>query len=166
MSGAEFPILGSNMYCTFLRTGLRTWSRLPWRDRFLVLRVTFALTAVHLALTFLSFKTLRRRIEQHRNSGVSTSETQRKYVRRVSWAVRKLGRKAFGAQTCLLQALTIHWLLGRKGFDTSLNIGVTKDSHGQLMAHAWVEWEDTIVIGGRLSPDRYVSLHSVKQDRS
>jgi len=42
------------------------------------------------------------------------------------------------SMTCLIQALTLHWMLNRRGIPSRLCIGARKNSTG-IGAHAWVE---------------------------
>jgi hypothetical protein len=50
--------------------------------------------------------------------------------------------------TCLPRALATQVLLGRHGHGAKLHIGVNRDSQGRFQAHAWVETEGRVVIGG------------------
>jgi hypothetical protein len=50
--------------------------------------------------------------------------------------------------TCLPRALAAHVLLGRHGHGAELHIGVNRDSQGRFQAHAWVETEGRVIIGG------------------
>lgn len=59
--------------------------------------------------------------------------------------------------TCLVQALAAQWLLRHGKRVSSLHIGVVKQENGQFMAHAWVECEGTIVVGGG-SVERYTPI--------
>jgi hypothetical protein len=52
------------------------------------------------------------------------------------------------AATCLTQALATQVLLDQRGQTARTRIGVVKGEDGQLQAHAWVESEGVVVIGG------------------
>jgi hypothetical protein len=41
---------------------------------------------------------------------------------------------------CLERSLCLRQLLGRRGLETRLRIGVAREED-RLLAHAWVEWE-------------------------
>jgi len=45
---------------------------------------------------------------------------------------------------CLRRALTLQWLLGRKGIATTLEIGVRKEGQ-DLRSHAWLEHDGRLV---------------------
>jgi hypothetical protein len=77
-------------------------------------------------------------------------------VERVAWAVEVAARYVPGA-TCLTQALAAQSLLSRGGHRSELHIGVAKGPGNEFGAHAWVQCEDRIVIGGA-NLDRYTPL--------
>ncbi len=62
---------------------------------------------------------------------------------------------------CLRQALVAWALLQQHGFPTELKVGVKKDLEG-FAAHAWVESNGRIILGGEDSVRLYYSLLSVK----
>ena len=65
--------------------------------------------------------------------------------------------------TCLTQALTMQVLLERAGYDARLRIGVARGDEGQFQAHAWVESQDGIVIGGS-DLGRYTGLLALERE--
>jgi len=58
----------------------------------------------------------------------------------------------------LAQALAIQVLLERRGYPTQLRIGFTRSKGGQMSAHAWVECEGRVVIGGMGNMIRYIPV--------
>lgn len=60
---------------------------------------------------------------------------------------------------CLRKSLAIWWLLKRKGITTKLSIGVNKES-GNFNAHAWVEWQGTILIDSADVRERFSVFES------
>jgi hypothetical protein len=65
----------------------------------------------------------------------------------IAGAVRRASRFVPHA-SCLTQALAAQALLRWSGISSGLHIGVAKDDAGRLEAHAWVESNGSIVIGG------------------
>ncbi len=63
------------------------------------------------------------------------------------WAVQAVSRR-IPAATCLTQAIAARLLLLGSGHDTELCIGVARDATGSFRAHAWLEREGRIIIGG------------------
>jgi len=63
------------------------------------------------------------------------------------WSVTVVSRYIPKA-TCLAQAITIQLLLQQAGHQACLHIGVTEIEKGNLKAHAWVESQGKVIIGG------------------
>ena len=87
--------------------------------------------------------------------------TEREWER-VVWAIRAVGRRTLGDRPCLPEALAGRMMLQRRGYDADLHIGVRKGEKGDLMAHAWLESGQHIVLGGGQSPARFQRLTGVK----
>jgi len=87
-----------------------------------------------------------------------TATADRATIDRVAWAVRTAGGHLFPARPCLPQALAARFLLARLGVPTDLRIGVQRPETENLRAHAWVEYEGEVLIGGTESPVEYHSL--------
>lgn len=66
---------------------------------------------------------------------------------RIAWAVRAASRYVPDA-ACLTQALATQVLLARNGYPSNLRIGVTFGEQKSLHAHAWVEVQGRVLIGG------------------
>jgi hypothetical protein len=77
-------------------------------------------------------------------------------IDRVAWAVTAASRWV-PAATCLTQALAAQVLLARCGLSGRLHIGVSKDARQRLVAHAWVESQGRVVVGGS-GLERYTRL--------
>ena len=75
----------------------------------------------------------------------------------IVWSVAVLGRWVPGLN-CLVQAIAVQALLAKAGHASRLEIGVSKQAT-RFEAHAWVDCNNQIVIGG---PDvgRYMRLSS------
>jgi hypothetical protein len=68
-------------------------------------------------------------------------------VRRIGWAVRGVSRYVPRA-SCLTQALATQILLARRGYSSRLRLGVLNHPRDGFAAHAWVEIEGEILVGG------------------
>jgi Transglutaminase-like superfamily len=78
-----------------------------------------------------------------------------KIARMVSLA----GRRSPWRTTCLRQALLLWFLLARRGIASELRLGVEKSAEGDVAAHAWVERDGHVLIGGEYVQHRYIVLH-------
>jgi hypothetical protein len=66
----------------------------------------------------------------------------------IAWAVEKAAKYSPVGSTCLASALVAQALFSRHGYDTSLQIGVKRDTHGRFAAHSWLEHEGVVLVGG------------------
>ena len=67
------------------------------------------------------------------------------------------GRRIPGGSNCLVQALAAAVLLGRHGYSSRLRLGVARAPDGRLEAHAWVERDGKLLLGGP-RVERYAPL--------
>lgn len=84
------------------------------------------------------------------------------YETEMVWAIERVGRYLVGKKPCLPQALALQWFLRRKGIVTRLHIGVKKDGEQGIAAHAWLEKNGRVLIGGSESPQDFERLQTVK----
>lgn len=138
---------------------LGNFLRLPSAQRRLILQVTFLLRATQLALRLFPF----RRIYQWMKNASQPADGQGKKsivdAGLICATVNKSGRYFLGIDSCFPQALVGEMLLERNGHPARLRIGVIKQPGGDLKAHAWVEQNGEVVIGGPISHvERYTPL--------
>lgn len=138
---------------------LGNFLRLPPSERRLVIRVTFLLGATQLALRMLSFRRVYRWMENAGRKRGENRENQRLSADLICSVVNRSGRRFLGVDSCFPQALVGEMLLERNGYPSTLRIGVIKSQAGELKAHAWVEKDGEVVIGGPVSHvERYTPL--------
>jgi Transglutaminase-like superfamily len=120
--------------------------RLSGPERTLLVQAAFLLALIRLALRVLPFATVRNLLDRlaRTRSGLDDHASHD----RIIWAVETAGRQFPGIGTCLTQALTTQVILARRGYSSNLRIGVTRDSAGKFIAHAWLEKDGVILIGG------------------
>lgn len=158
---------------------------LPATDRRLLINAVLLLGAIRLGLWLLPFQTLRQLLAKmtqntndarlhkvmagRRSQAEAASDAPPRpspalgRVREgdamdaIVWAVVVASRYV-PRSTCLTQALTAQVLLARRGVPASLHIGVAKEgAEARFGAHAWVESEGKVLIGGS-EPGRYTPL--------
>ena len=78
-------------------------------------------------------------------------------IERLLWAIVVASRYVSGT-TCLSLALAGRMILNRYGYPARIHIGVAKEHTGSFGAHAWLESEGTIVIGGQESTSVFAPL--------
>ena len=131
--------------------------RLPVIDRHLLVNVLLLVWIVRVSLWLLPFRVIRQLLARLARESVRVQVEGRVPIDRIVWAVRLASRYA-PAATCLTQALVARVLLGRSGHPAALRIGVARSETGQLQAHAWVESNGRVVIGGSESSLKHYSL--------
>jgi len=146
---------------------LRKFLSLTPSDRVLLINALLLLGAIRWGLKLLPFQTLRRLLARMAQPIRTLQQAEKASVDKVAWAVMVASHYIPGAR-CLAQALATQVLLERRSYPTQLRIGFTRGKGGQMSAHAWVESEGRVAIGGTGNMTRYipVPLSEVKSDES
>ena len=140
---------------------MRKFLSLSATDRRLLVTSALLLGVVRLGLWLLPFRTLQRLLADMTRTPTALQIIDQSSIDRVSWAVTVASRHV-PAATCLTQALATQVLLGRRGCPTTLRIGVARGERGEFQAHAWVEYQGRVVIGGSDAPSRFTPLASLE----
>lgn len=123
------------------------FAKLGAGEKALLLRALCVVCFVRLGLWLLPFrwlKTLAGRASSHASlRPARASRPILDIANAVSIAARNVP-----AATCLTQALAAQIVLGRAGHSSLLRIGVQRAANGVVKAHAWVECDGQIIIGG------------------
>lgn len=94
------------------------------------------LAAIGLGLRLLSFRRVERLSAPRRTARSAGPEE----IARCVWAAGAASRHHLRPMHCLERSLCLRQLLGRRGCETRLRIGVAREE-SRLLAHAWVELE-------------------------
>ncbi len=141
---------------TFSR--LRSLSGITWRYYFLAVVL---LPLVDISLRASGYARTRQRMQRIflRSPGlpVPTNSPER-LAAPMARGVSLAGRRSLWPTSCLRQALLLHVLLARKGIASDLKIGVRAGEAGGVDAHAWVERDGRVLIGGEHASQQYASL--------
>jgi hypothetical protein len=126
-----------------------TVTRLSARERRRALGTIVLMALVRTALWVLPFRQVRRLASavgssHWRHLGFGETDTR--------WAVRLAARYVPGA-SCLTQAITAQLLLSWSGTESRLHVGVSR--LGKFEAHAWLECNGNILLGGEEESSRY-----------
>ena len=130
-------------------------------ERRLLIEAALAVAAVRVGLWLLPFRAMRRAGERlgswgagRRARGQATHSPER-----IAWAVAVVSQYIPRA-SCLTRALAAEALLARRGYPAQLRIGVAKGLGGRLEAHAWLERDGQVLIGGAIH-ERYTALPNI-----
>ena len=119
---------------------------LPYQKKKLLTQSLIAVSAVRLSLWVFPFKALNHWLCAFASVDSDDRKIEWNVIDNVATAVQACSRYVPYA-SCLTQALAARTLLGLRGQNSQLKIGVDRDEDGKFMAHAWVEIDGKIIIG-------------------
>jgi hypothetical protein len=134
---------------------LHTCFRLSRLERRLAIKSIALAGFVRLGLWLLPFRVMQRVCRSFGRAG--RGHRGEAGTREIVWAVRLASRYVPRA-TCLVQALTTQILLDRHGHAGKVHIGVALDAKLGFRAHAWVESQGKVLLGGSEELDHYASI--------
>jgi len=118
-----------------------------------------AIVAARLALRSVPVRSLRRTMRRAFTSDKTLPSGRRLSLNRVIRCVALAERFSPIATTCLVNALVAEALANRHGHDVKFRVGVRRNELGEFCAHAWLEYEGTVVVGGPAeSTEQYTPL--------
>jgi hypothetical protein len=124
---------------------IRKFFNLSSSEQRLLIRAWILLGLIRLGLELFPFSTLRKLLNRLKSiMGVFEKEFSEQQL---VWSVAVVSRYIPKA-TCLAQALAAQLLLQQAGRQACLHIGVEEAEEGGIKAHAWVESQGRILIGG------------------
>jgi hypothetical protein len=142
----------------FIRA-LRKFRGRTWAERLDLITAFSTASVVAGLLHVCSFQRLLHLLDAWAESGRRTGRLPPDEEARILWAVEAATHRILPDRPCLTKALTAYVLLARRGgSSTKLQIGVRRRSDGTLDAHAWLEREGKVIIGGNASPSTYSIL--------
>jgi len=113
-------------------------------EKAILFKAWILLGAIRLGFELLPFSVVKSLVTRERPVSPPRSHAS---IDELTWAVTVASGFVPGA-TCLVQAMALQFLLQRAGYPALMHIGVNKDEIGKLKAHAWVESQGRVLIGG------------------
>jgi hypothetical protein len=136
---------------------LRRFVGLPGEERILLIQAFWSVALWRFKLSFSPSGVIRRPVREPRHTvGIAPP------IDKIVWAVETAARYVPNA-TCLTQSLALQSLLLRFGHRSSIHIGVAKGSDEGFAAHAWVEFDGRILLGGG-ERDKFVPLTTLGRE--
>jgi|SRR5215470_17223204 len=127
-----------------LLTRLLHLSREDWR---LLLTAWLLQASIRLGVILLPYRKVRLLADRLAGMASHAPPALRASVDRIAWAVTGTSRFVPGT-TCLTQAMTARVMLERWGHAALIRVGITRTESAELLAHAWVESDGRVVLGG------------------
>lgn len=134
---------------------LSRFAALSPAERRLFMGAAGLLTAVRVGLWVLPFRWVHKAVGAI-GSPPRSRDDARPTAERIVWAVEAAARRV-PRTTCLVRALAAQALLARRGYTSQLRLGVTRGSNEAFEAHAWIEQDGRVLLGGPVEP-RYVPM--------
>lgn len=139
---------------------------LPYRERILLVQAFVLLALIRLGLGIIPFRWLKALVQwviaqesRHEASNFIS-------IDQVNQAIRTATYYLPGQAKCLAQALVTQILLKQYGYDCDLLIGVAKNEQKGLTAHAWIERNGQILIGGNANNlSSFTTLFSINSTK-
>ena len=131
-------------------------ARTPASRRWLLCKAVSKLAVASVGLRLVSFKRLQNFIQARPSR---KSENRRYDPQELTDALLRGSRYVPGS-TCLVQALAGRWLLLREGYSPELRIGVS--TANGFEAHAWLELEGKVLIGGLEESARFTPFPPIQ----
>lgn len=138
---------------------------LSWQQRRVLLYTFLILNTIRLALWLLPFGTIRQQLKTVMSAWICGEEEEPVSVDFITWTISVAGYYAPGGAKCLARALTTQLLLNRYGHVHSLHIGVAKGDSRTLEAHAWIEYQGQVIVGGSNELSRFKLLSAAGASR-
>jgi hypothetical protein len=131
-------------------------------ERRLVVGAAGLLAVVRVGLWVLPFRWVHRAVSAF-GSRPRSRHADDPSVERIVWAVGAAAPLVPRA-TCLVRALTAQALLARRGYASQLRLGASGGPGRRFEAHAWIERDRRVLIGGPVEPS-YVPFPALELRR-
>ena len=141
----------------------RWWQKIAALDalqwRYLTLSLVL-LPAIDVSLRCVGFKRTKRWLEARVKSpeAIASGSAVEATAAKIAAVVSLAGRRSPWPTSCLRQALGLWILLAHRGIASEVRVGVEGTAVSGFAAHAWVERNDRVLIGGEHARERYVTL--------
>ncbi len=90
---------------------------------------------------------------------IRSGKRRRLDLDQVAWAITAVASRVPWRSDCLVQAMAARRWLSSHGLPSQLRLGVGRNEHGAMSAHAWLLHENTPVTGGTFEADeRFAKL--------
>ena len=138
----------------------RRFSALSARERRLVVETALLFAVAWAGLRVMSITSLRRLLAVS-TARFSTAAAQPELLPDVTQSIRRVAARFPSSASCLVQAIAGETMLRRRGCRPELRLGVRKVR--PLDAHAWLESEGVVVVGGSEPMDAYRVVFDLAQ---
>ena len=143
---------------------LAKWSKLSGQEHRILLQALLLLPMIALGLRLSGLQRIRAVLAGHKALAETEAEAEVEHALARATSVARLvavaARHGPYKAKCLPVALTLAWLLQRRGMSTDLRLGVRKAA-ARLEAHAWIEYRGIPLIDTAEVLERFTAFEPV-----
>lgn len=118
-------------------------------ERWLIAEAVFSLGAARAMIRLVPFRWIAPRLESKPRDSGRSSVPDPVLLGSVRRAVITAANHVPWNAVCLPQAMAAKFMLARRGYPSTLHLGVARTGPDALLAHAWLEAGSAIVVGER-----------------
>lgn len=136
------------------------FGRLPFYKQRMLFKVLGWMLLIQAGLLLSNYNRVQQLLNRFKTAPIAGLPADEATVKLIVWAVDSIGRRLPGL-TCLRSAPTAQLPLANRNYPVDIKFGITKKK-GRLLAHAWVEKEGEILVGGVNSRAEFIpiSIHA------
>ena len=128
---------------------LRSFLERSFREQLLLVQTTLLVVVIGVGIRLVHYDRLRGGLNAVPTVPIDSSLPREQ----LGWSVDTVATVLPGEWNCLVRALIAEQLLVRRGYEAKLRFGIDESSvdsngSGELQAHAWIESDDVVVVGG------------------
>ena len=125
-------------------TAARKWREIGWDERVMFLQALLMVPAMHTVVRVVGFNWLHQRTARGTPPSARVTSPNPQTVRLCVVSINRVKRYSLFRGNCLSQSLALASLLGRRGIQSSLRLGV-RMTDSKFDAHAWVELDGRVL---------------------
>lgn len=126
----------------------------PFSHKLLLIEASVYTIWAFIIIHTVSFKKYLNWLDNPKENNISE-----KTLSELARVIRQIDKYAFWKTTCYTQAIAARLILKRKKIKSQIFLGMTKDTDGKLLAHAWTKVGDQTITGGN-NTDKYKVLYT------
>lgn len=122
--------------------------QVPTKEKNIYIRVLLLSALYRVIIIIIPFKKLSKHMgEYNKVSNYNPSQEEIHYISKISRIISKVCFNTPWESKCLVQALIGQKFLSKNKIESTLYLGVSKDSRKELIAHAWLKCGEYYVTG-------------------
>lgn len=131
------------------------------QSRTLLIQAFLWLSLIHVGLRVIPLRHLHSVVKWAIANATHQKPSDEIQIENIIWAIETATSYVPGHPKCLARALSTKILMHQYGYPCNLQVGVAKDRNAGLSAHAWIEHDGQVLIGGGRDLASFTPLPSI-----